>query len=149
MISPFNARFLITLTIVTINHVHCQSIDELETDHYSTNSRPDSRMLPRQSAPESNSNNFHVDVHTHPKTTFSCLGKQAGEYYADVEAKCAIYYVCLAGVKGELSPISFACPNGTLFNQANKVCAQEEMVFCALSTRYYESVRGKLLLTCS
>lgn len=49
----------------------------------------------------------------------------AGEYYADPEAKCAIYFICLGNVNGGLSAISFACPNGTLFQQVcplNKSC---------------------------
>lgn len=33
---------------------------------------------------------FHVDIYTHPKTKFSCDGRQAGEYYADPEAKCKL-----------------------------------------------------------
>ena len=63
---------------------------------------------------------FHVDIYSHPKTTFSCDDKQAGEYYADPEAKCAIYYICLGNVNGGLSAMSFACPNGTLFQQVSQ-----------------------------
>lgn len=116
--------------------------DESPSDEPATQRRPESR-LSRGASSESRSSEFHVNVHTHPKTAFSCTGKQAGEYYADVEAKCAIYYVCIGGANGALVPVSFACPNGTLFNQANRVCAQEEMVFCGLATRWYDAVRGK------
>jgi hypothetical protein len=63
---------------------------------------------------------FHVDIYSHPKTTFSCEGRQAGEYYADPEAKCAIYFICLENVNGGLSAMSFACPNSTIFNQVSE-----------------------------
>ncbi|RWS11403.1 hypothetical protein B4U79_13087 [Dinothrombium tinctorium] len=85
-----------------------------------------------------------VDVHNHPKTGFSCADKKTGEYYADPETNCAVYYICLANQYGKLSPISFACPNGTIFNQANRVCTPYEQVSCNLATRYYNSFRGHI-----
>lgn len=142
----FRSIFTIATLFLCYVHVHGQSLDSLQDEvenDQDGRSRPDSKLLLR-STPSQSSSNFHVNVHTHPKTTFSCAGKQPNEYYADVEAKCAVYFICIAGAKGEMVPVSFACPNGTLFNQANKVCAQEEMVFCAISSRYYESVRGKM-----
>lgn len=63
-----------------------------------------------------------VNVYDHPKTGFSCAGKIAGEYYADPATKCAVYYVCIPNPTGTMSPQSFACPNGTLFSQATRVC---------------------------
>ena len=138
--------YFLFLTILTLSNVYGQSNDPNDSPSDEpvtrTQSRPDTRLL-RGTPSQSSSSDFHVNVHTHPKTAFSCAGKQAGEYYADVEAKCAIYYVCIGGANGALVPISFACPNGTLFNQANRVCAQEEMVFCGLATRWYDAVRGK------
>lgn len=58
-----------------------------------------------------------VNIYDHPKTGFSCGDKVAGQYYADPETKCAVYYVCIPNERGSLSPTSFACPNGTIFNQ--------------------------------
>lgn len=85
-----------------------------------------------------------VNNHVHPKTTFSCNGRNAGEYYADPETKCAVFYICLPNPAGQLAPTSFACPNGTLFSQATKVCASHDSVHCDLATRYYDSVHGKV-----
>jgi hypothetical protein len=68
-----------------------------------------------------------VNVHSHPKTGFSCADKQAGQYYADPESKCAVYYVCIANERGSLSAQSFACPNGTLFSQSTRVCAYHDL----------------------
>lgn len=67
-----------------------------------------------------------VNVHTHPKTGFTCADKQSGHYYADPEAKCAVYFVCIANERGSLSAQSFACPNGTIFSQSTRVCASHE-----------------------
>lgn len=120
-------------------------------------------LVKSQSEDESNSNNnqdarssnrripdgrgsdvpIFTNVHTHPKTGFSCSDKKAGQYYADPSTNCAVYYICLADQYGRLSPTSFACPNGTIFNQATKVCSPHEQVFCTLATRYYDSYRGK------
>ena len=87
-----------------------------------------------------------VNVHSHPKTGFTCDDKNSGEYYADPLTKCAVYYICLQNQYGKLSPTSFACPNGTIFNQATKVCSSHETVYCDLASRFYDSVRGKLTL---
>jgi hypothetical protein len=67
-----------------------------------------------------------VNVYNHPKTGFSCADKQAGHYYADPETKCAVYYVCIPNAQNTLSAQSFACPNGTIFSQATKVCASHD-----------------------
>lgn len=67
-----------------------------------------------------------VNVYDHPKTGFSCLGKNPGEYYADPANKCAVYYVCIPNPNGLMSAQSFACPNGTIFSQATRVCRPHE-----------------------
>ncbi|KPM09060.1 hypothetical protein QR98_0075900 [Sarcoptes scabiei] len=67
-----------------------------------------------------------VNVYDHPKTGFSCHGKIAGEYYADPATKCAVYYVCIPNPIGTMSAQSFACPNGTIFSQATRVCRPHE-----------------------
>lgn len=67
-----------------------------------------------------------VNVYDHPKTGFTCTGKAPGQYYADPATKCAVYYVCIPNPTGTLSPQSFACPNGTIFSQATRVCRPYE-----------------------
>lgn len=67
-----------------------------------------------------------VNVYDHPKTGFSCQGKNPGQYYADPATKCAVYYVCIPNPTGTMSAQSFACPNGTIFSQATRVCRPHE-----------------------
>ncbi|XP_054163289.1 uncharacterized protein LOC128961108 [Oppia nitens] len=95
-------------------------------------------------APGSRDVPVFVNVYTHPKTKFTCADKQAGQYYADPETKCAVYYVCIANERGGLSPQSFACPNGTIFSQSTRVCASHEQVYCQLSERFYDAVHGNI-----
>ncbi|XP_023218068.1 ENHANCER OF AG-4 protein 2-like [Centruroides sculpturatus] len=83
-----------------------------------------------------------VNVHKIPKTSFTCNGKKSGEYYADPETRCQVYHVCVPGFNGKFSSMSFVCPNGTVFNQANRVCSPYDRVDCALAERFYESLHG-------
>lgn len=83
-----------------------------------------------------------VNVHKIPKTSFTCDGKKSGEYYADTETKCQVYHVCVPGFNGKMSSMSFVCPNGTIFNQASRVCSPFDRVDCSLARRYYESLHG-------
>ena len=56
-------------------------------------------------------------------TDFSCSGLVLGGYYADPAQDCQAYHVCLHDVNLEaLRPVSFLCPNGTIFNQEIFVC---------------------------
>ena len=55
-----------------------------------------------------------------PETSFNCDGRTEGGYYADVEADCQPFHVCV-NEGGSLSKFSFLCPNGTLFNQVQKL----------------------------
>ena len=43
-------------------------------------------------------------------------------YYADTEAKCQVFHICITDDKGALSAVSFLCPNGTIFNQNYFIC---------------------------
>lgn len=52
-----------------------------------------------------------------PRTAFSCADKQPG-FYADTEARCQVWHYCKTD--GLLD--SFLCPNGTIYNQENRVC---------------------------
>ena len=53
-----------------------------------------------------------------PETSFNCEGRTEGGYYADQEADCQPFHVCV-NEGGSLSKFSFLCPNGTLFNQVS------------------------------
>ncbi len=58
-----------------------------------------------------------------PSTGFSCEGRIEGGYYADPEAGCQVFHICVAsGRGGLLSTTSFLCPNGTVFNQNYFIC---------------------------
>ncbi|EEC02524.1 conserved hypothetical protein, partial [Ixodes scapularis] len=85
-----------------------------------------------------------INVHQIPKTSFSCLDKSAGEYYADPETGCQVYHICVPGHYGKLSKMSFACPNGTIFSQSSRVCTPSDRVYCALAERFYENVMGTI-----
>uniref|UniRef100_A0A2L2Y777 Chitin-binding type-2 domain-containing protein n=1 Tax=Parasteatoda tepidariorum TaxID=114398 RepID=A0A2L2Y777_PARTP len=76
------------------------------------------------------------NVHEIPKTSFTCDDKNVGEYYADTEAHCQVYHVCIPGMNNRLSLISFVCPNGTIFSQATKVCTPYERVDCRLTSQF-------------
>ncbi|XP_014227678.1 bromodomain-containing protein DDB_G0280777-like [Trichogramma pretiosum] len=53
-----------------------------------------------------------------PETSFTCVGKTPGGYYADVETRCQVFHVC--STQGSKS--SFLCPSGSIFNQRHFVC---------------------------
>ncbi|XP_055928364.1 uncharacterized protein LOC129959520 [Argiope bruennichi] len=80
----------------------------------------------------------NINVHEIPKTSFSCVNKKIGEYYADAESYCQVYHVCVPGMNNKPSLISFVCPNGTIFNQATKVCTPFDRVDCRL-TKFHEA----------
>ncbi|XP_040580702.1 uncharacterized protein [Lepeophtheirus salmonis] len=52
-----------------------------------------------------------------PKTSFSCEGQVEGGYYADPEAECQAFHICIADGEGSLLKASALCHNGTIFNQ--------------------------------
>ena len=58
------------------------------------------------------------------ETSFTCDGLVFGGYYADPEQQCQAYHVCLRDpvTPDSLYPVSFLCPNGTIFSQEIFVC---------------------------
>ncbi|KAI2802003.1 hypothetical protein BLOT_010195, partial [Blomia tropicalis] len=54
---------------------------------------------------------------TVPRTSFSCARTSYG-YYADIETGCQVWHYCQPDGRHN----SFLCPNGTVFNQATRVC---------------------------
>ena len=43
-------------------------------------------------------------------------------YYADPEANCQAFHICIDNGRGGLTKHSFLCPNGTIFNQEYFIC---------------------------
>ncbi|XP_035215077.1 mucin-7-like [Stegodyphus dumicola] len=84
----------------------------------------------------------NINVHEIPKTSFSCDDRRVGEYYADPEANCQVYHVCIPGMHNKMSLMSFVCPNGTIFSQSTRVCTSYDRVDCSLTSKFYENVHG-------
>lgn len=64
-----------------------------------------------------------------PSTAFSCSDKLPG-FYADEEAHCQVWHYCKTDGLKE----SFLCPNGTIYNQENRVCEWWFNVQCDKAT---------------
>merc|ERR1711881_255932 len=45
-----------------------------------------------------------------PESGFSCDGQVDGGYYADPEAECQVFHICMADGAGGLAQYSFLCP---------------------------------------
>lgn len=78
------------------------------------------------------------------ETSFSCDGLIFGGYYADQEARCQQYHVCLQDPidPSNLYPVSFLCPNGTIFNQELFNCDWWFNVDCEASAGLYGLAEG-------
>merc|ERR1719264_1052590 len=69
-----------------------------------------------------------------PQTGFSCSERVNGGFYADTEARCQMYHMCVADPGGSNVRVSFLCPNGTLFSQETLSCGMWHAVDCRDST---------------
>ncbi|XP_018006705.1 uncharacterized protein LOC108664595 [Hyalella azteca] len=58
-----------------------------------------------------------------PNTSFSCDDKASGGYYADTQAECQMFHVCVRVSEEEIRDHKFLCPNDTIFDQQNFICA--------------------------
>jgi hypothetical protein len=78
------------------------------------------------------------------QTSFSCDGLIFGGYYADPEMECQGYHVCLqdALTPDSLYPVSFLCPNGTIFSQEIFTCDWWYNVDCSAATGLYAGAEG-------
>lgn len=78
------------------------------------------------------------------ETSFTCDGLVFGGYYSDQEQQCQVYHVCLRDpVDPEvLAPVSFLCPNGTVFNMEVFVCDWWFNVDCSAAASLYAGVEG-------
>jgi len=80
---------------------------------------------------------------TVPSTSFSCVGKAEGGYYADVETGCQVVHTCGGGSKvvNKYSFIKYSalCSNGTIYSQEIGTCHWWYLVDCESSEKYYFS----------
>merc|ERR1719305_740536 len=80
---------------------------------------------------------------TVPSTSFSCVGKAEGGYYADVETGCQVVHTCGGGSKvvNRFSFIKYStlCSNGTIYSQEMGTCHWWYLVDCESSEKYYFS----------
>merc|ERR1711990_533247 len=78
---------------------------------------------------------------TVPSTSFSCVGKAEGGYYADVETGCQVVHTCGGGSKvvNKFSFIKYSalCSNGTIYSQEIGTCHWWYLVDCESSEKYY------------
>merc|ERR1719234_2767032 len=78
---------------------------------------------------------------TVPTTSFSCVGKAEGGYYADVETGCQVVHTCGGGSKvvNKYSFIKYStlCSNGTIYSQEIGTCHWWYLVDCESSEKYY------------
>merc|ERR1712212_690567 len=78
-----------------------------------------------------------------PTTSFSCVGKAEGGYYADVETGCQVVHTCGGGSKvvNKFSFIKYSalCSNGTIYSQEMGTCHWWYLVDCESSEKYYFS----------
>merc|ERR1712083_318378 len=78
-----------------------------------------------------------------PTTSFSCVGKAEGGYYADVETGCQVVHTCGGGsrVVNRFSFIKYStlCSNGTIYSQEMGTCHWWYLVDCESSEEYYFS----------
>jgi len=65
-----------------------------------------------------------------PDTSFTCEDKVTGGYYADVEAHCQLFHVCVQVSDYEFQDFHFLCPNDTVFDQQHLVCTNWFEVDC-------------------
>ena len=72
-------------------------------------------------------------------TDFSCSDLVMGGYYADPGQNCQSYHICLPDPANinTLHPVSFLCPNGTIFNQGVLVCDWWFNVDCSEAATLY------------
>ncbi|CAD7004827.1 unnamed protein product [Ceratitis capitata] len=66
--------------------------------------------------------------------SFKCRNRLPG-YYADTETRCQVWHWCLHSGH----QYSFICPNGTVFNQAVRVCDWWTNVNCPVAEQLYNN----------
>ncbi|KAK6621735.1 hypothetical protein RUM44_001542 [Polyplax serrata] len=74
-----------------------------------------------------------------PETNFDCRDKILGGYYADPEANCQMFHVCVKIPGQGVQDFRFLCPNETAFDQENQICADSGDIDCEASGLYLEN----------
>ncbi|XP_071445030.1 GATA zinc finger domain-containing protein 14-like [Hetaerina americana] len=72
-----------------------------------------------------------------PETSFDCSDKIVGGYYADPEADCQMFHVCVRMPGNDVQDYRFLCPNDTMFDQENRICANWFDIDCEAAAVYY------------
>ncbi|GAB6021290.1 hypothetical protein CHUAL_003909 [Chamberlinius hualienensis] len=72
------------------------------------------------------------------QSTFTCKGKVAGGYYADLTTGCQMFHICSQGRdESVVYDFRFVCANWTLFDQRSQTCSAEGKVKCHESSKYF------------
>merc|ERR1711936_185559 len=74
-----------------------------------------------------------LDFFNLPDTSFDCSDRVNGGLYADEEAFCQMYHMCVQTTDG-YKKFSFLCPNGTMFDQDKLACNSWFNVDCSTDT---------------
>ncbi|KAL0277181.1 UNVERIFIED_CONTAM: hypothetical protein PYX00_004547 [Menopon gallinae] len=74
-----------------------------------------------------------------PETNFDCRDKILGGYYADPEANCQMFHVCVKIPGQGVQDFRFLCPNETVFDQENQICADSGDIDCEAAGLYLEN----------
>lgn len=77
-----------------------------------------------------------------PDTAFSCEDKVTGGYYADLEADCQLFHVCVQVSEYEFQDFHFLCPNDTVFDQQHLVCTNWFEVDCHTQLAFFTNHWG-------
>jgi len=77
-----------------------------------------------------------------PDTAFTCEDKVTGGYYADMEADCQLFHVCVQVSEYEFQDFHFLCPNDTVFDQQHLVCTNWFEVDCHAQLAFFTNDFG-------
>jgi len=77
-----------------------------------------------------------------PDTAFTCEDKVTGGYYADMEADCQLFHVCVQVSEYEFQDFHFLCPNDTVFDQQHLVCTNWFEVDCHAQLAFFSNDFG-------
>ncbi|KAK2725151.1 uncharacterized protein LOC136033128 isoform X2 [Artemia franciscana] len=99
-------------------------------------------ILPSASCEPKRPPNYHHE--NMPDTPFSCEEKVIGGYYADIDAECQMFHVCVQVDETDIRDFKFMCPNDTVFDQENFICANWFDVDCSLSVKWYPKLKSSL-----
>ncbi|KAF2358543.1 Chitin binding domain [Trinorchestia longiramus] len=110
------------------------SLQQLDSNQFSTDSDlTTGRQLTPQAGLSAVDGEFPQYARV-PATSFSCEDQRYSGYFADPEADCQVFHICL----NSRNMGSFLCPNGTLFHQQFFVCDWWYNVRCEEAVLSYD-----------